>query len=324
MIEVGMGRYALAGWSLGCTALVAWLILAGALDGASSSAAPETGALRADIPAAPVPAELLSFDSEHLALRSSFPCRLDLLAGAAEDACARVHALTDLPIPDGPLPIHISDSEEAVRAVAEEHGVSPLPRALNGGFYGHKPLVIVRDNPALPQTICHEVVHWMVEASSPGCPPAVNEGLAELVAEETIFAAAPEVANLALPRDGLPPMPWSVANRKRNLTEHLAGAPALSLANLSSLESFWGLEVGSYWEPRYSYSLHRDLAWCLMRVWIREGEAVGMPLKNLCRVVHDSQPSLRGLLRDDAAYERLEAAWKRQIAATANGYLPRR
>jgi hypothetical protein len=344
MIEVGMGRYLLLGWVLVSAVLLAWVIATQgdadadarptgaaapsvpAVDGARSEAS-RTPAAESDAEAVPVqepPSGVTSFDSEHLALRSNFLCRLDLLARVAEDACARAHALTDLPVPDGPLPIHLCDSEEAVGVVAEEHGVPPCVGRFAGMFHRKGPLVIVENGPSLPQTICHEVVHWIIWASSPGCPPVVDEGLAELVAEETILAAGPEVANLALRVEGLPPMPWSVGNRARRLSDHLRGAPARTLANLSSLESFWGLEHSTYNELRYSYDLHRALAWCLMRVWIREGDSIGMPLKNLFRIVHGSQPSLRGLLRDDAAYERLEAAWKRQVAATANGYLSRR
>ena len=137
----------------------------------------------------------------HVRIYSDLPLDCERLANVAQWTRDRSFRwLSDEPVETGPVEIFIAASEAELRRLERElplPGARPLARTSKGGyFHSHLTiLLVVEPGRNTEWLVSHEMFHSVFRTLAKSNPPALNEGLAEVVPSWILFGSGPTPQN---------------------------------------------------------------------------------------------------------------------------------
>ncbi|MEM8884219.1 MAG: hypothetical protein AAGD14_09135 [Planctomycetota bacterium] len=232
--------------------------------------------------------------------------------GIAEEfanAVSYVHEITALAIPGQRATLVRCRTPADANRVLRSFEKGRIRERVHGTFYPWLNAALVLDRKGYMSTVAHEAVHWYLHHAAPGCPPALDEGLAVYVAERlserTMRSrmeayAAREKCSVSIALGS------SVARAER---VHKAADP-LPPPTVAELCIAHGREVwgGSGLRPR----MHREYGFYLAATLHVGSRFSGVTLPEALEIVRPRRPDLRALL-DRLETPAFQNTWHRML-----------
>ena len=238
----------------------------------------------------------------HVRIYSELPLDFERLANVAQWTRDRsLRWLADQPFETEPVEVYLCDRQDELRRLEDElplPGARPLPRTSKGGYFHSQStvLLLVEEGRNTEWLLAHEMFHSVFRHVAKANPPALNEGLAEVVPSWILFGGGP-TPELA---------------RARYPDYEVVLAELVTNGRVPPLRDFVKLDADEFHRNRWaSFSL----AWSLARLLVESRDPVIRGrVPDLLRALHTDPWTAFCEVYDAEAVER---AWRAELRSFA-------